>query len=190
MSSYDLLAMAFDKSPRRSDAEQNQTIMNRAIEIGMDPYKDSKLFWIAEQSLKAKLPDEWVECTDDDGRVYYFNLRNEDSTWEHPTLEHYRQMYAKVKKQQEVESKMANRESSTLPEIESRSIRSASSSSKVSPRGVAASTLKKKRDTDKLGGDATFWRTRYDMMESEVRGYNYKPYFVRGPTLSDLSMLV
>ena len=56
---HDLLAMAFDNSPRRSDPTLNQNIMNRAIEIGMDPYQDSKLFWIAEQSLKAKLPDEW-----------------------------------------------------------------------------------------------------------------------------------
>jgi hypothetical protein len=56
---HDLLAMAFDNSPRRSDPTLNQNIMNRAIEIGMDPYQDSKLFWIAEQSLKSKLPDEW-----------------------------------------------------------------------------------------------------------------------------------
>jgi hypothetical protein len=60
--SHDLLAMAFDNSPRRSDPTLNQNIMNRAIEIGMDPYKDSKLFWIAEQSLKSKLPDEWYVC--------------------------------------------------------------------------------------------------------------------------------
>lgn len=166
--SHDLLAMAFDNSPRRSDAEQNQTIMNRAIEIGMDPFKDTKLFWIAEQSLKAKLPDEWMECQADDGQIYYFNLRNEDSTWEHPTLEHYRQLYAKVKKQQEVEAKAIKRgNSSLLPDIEPNSSRT----DKISPRGVAASSLKKKRDAEKLGGDATFWRTRYDLVESEVGTY-------------------
>lgn len=225
---HDLLAMAFDNSPRRSDPTLNQNIMNRAIEIGMDPYKDSKLFWIAEQSLKSKLPDEWMECTTEEGQVYYFNLRNEDSTWEHPALDHYRQLYQKVKRQQEIPDSPVKTPtlkeplpdisiSPRVPNSNSNSKTNSKSSAKeawsvekkkkssprggkggsesLSPRGtpvpggaikpssstltalldvpesprlIAAHALKQKRDAEKLGGDAAFWRSRYELKETEV----------------------
>ena len=225
---HDLLAMAFDNSPRRSDPTLNQNIMNRAIEIGMDPYKDSKLFWIAEQSLKSKLPDEWMECTTEEGQVYYFNLRNEDSTWEHPALDHYRQLYQKVKRQQETPDSPIKTPTlkDPLPDIgvsprstnsnnnshskssgkEAWSVEKERKQKKTSPRGrrdldstesprgtpgvgairpssstvtalldvpesprlIAAHSLKQKRDAEKLGGDAAFWRSRYELKETEV----------------------
>jgi hypothetical protein len=192
---YDLLSAAFNKqsSSKRTAALTNQSITNRAIEIGMDPLKDQKLFWIAEQSLKAKLPEEWIECQTDEGQVYYYNLRNEDSTWEHPSLDHYRGLYEKVKKQQN-DNQPSNRKSNliNLPEIgtkdsqqqsprapgaaESTSSpvavapggRNGSSPSPLSPNIVAANGLKQKKDAERLGGDAGFWRTRFEMMEAEV----------------------
>jgi hypothetical protein len=172
MSTHDLLAMAFDRSPRRSDAEHNQNIMKRALEIGMDPYKDTKLFWIAEQSLKAKMPEEWIECKTEEGRTYYFNLRNEDSTWDHPSLDHYRQLYEKVKRQQQ-QAEQRQSKKHELPEISLRSslndpITKSNDLVQQSPRTIAANLLKQKRDAEKMGGDATFWRTRYEMIEAEV----------------------
>jgi hypothetical protein len=165
---HDLLAAAFDKQQqahKNSDASRQQTVANRAVELGMDPAQDTKLFWIAEQSLKAKIPEEWIECHTDEGQLYYYNLRNEDSTWEHPSLDHYRQLYEKVKKQQ-TESRGTK---TNLPEIGSRDVTHESGQkTKESPRAVAAQALKQKKDAERLGGDVAFWRTRFEMMEAEV----------------------
>jgi centrosomal protein CEP164 len=213
-SNYDLLSTSFNKqvSSKGTAALNNQSIINRAIEIGMDPLKDQKLFWIAEQSLKAKLPEEWIECQTDEGQVYFYNLRNEDSTWEHPSLDHYRGLYEKVKKQQ-TESQSSNKKITNLPEIgtkdpQNQSPRAAvgavglaavalgtaeSVSSPVTPSAtpaapgggrllngggsgiVAASALKQKKDAERLGGDASFWRTRFELMEAEVTSVALPP---------------
>jgi hypothetical protein len=153
-----------------------------------------------------------MECTTEEGQVYYFNLRNEDSTWEHPALDHYRQLYQKVKRQQEASespSQNASRQeqlpdisvtprsaNSKTPGKEAWSVDRQKKSSKKSPRGstespragavkpntstvsallenesprlVAAHALKQKRDAEKLGGDAAFWRSRYELKETEV----------------------
>jgi hypothetical protein len=151
-----------------------------------------------------------MECTTEEGQVYYFNLRNEDSTWEHPALDHYRQLYQKVKRQQESSdspvkssslseplpdisvtprgsgagSKTAGKEAWSVDRTKKspRGIAESPRASAVkpststvsalldneSPRLVAAHALKQKRDAEKLGGDAAFWRSRYELKETEV----------------------
>jgi hypothetical protein len=164
LTNHDLLSAAFDKQQqtiKNNDASRQQTVTSRAIELGMDPIQDTKLFWIAEQSLKAKIPEEWIECHTDEGQTYYYNLRNEDSTWEHPALDHYRQLYEKVKKQQ-TESRGTK---TNLPEIGSNEN---IQKPKESPGAVAAQALRQKKDAERLGGDVAFWRTRFEMMEAEV----------------------
>lgn len=38
---------------------QRKEILEYAKYIGMDPEQDQELFWIARESLKAPLPNEW-----------------------------------------------------------------------------------------------------------------------------------
>jgi hypothetical protein len=152
-----------------------------------------------------------MECTTEEGQVYYFNLRNEDSTWEHPALDHYRQLYQKVRRQQEaggaesaaktpstkdplpdisvtprgsLASKSSGKEAWSVDRKKKKSPRGGSTESPrgsaatatatalldvpESPRMVAAHVLKQKRDAEKLGGDAAFWRSRYELKETEA----------------------
>jgi len=74
----------------------NENIENRAQEIGI---YDRRFYWIAEESLAEELPENWVECTTDDGYIYYYNDATDDSVWEHPALDKYKQLYAKVLKE-------------------------------------------------------------------------------------------
>jgi hypothetical protein len=179
MATKELVALAFEKSPRKTD-DQHAQLLKRAKEIGMDLTRDTNLFWIADQSLKAKLPEDWVECQTEEGEVYYFNLKDETSVWDHPSLEHYKQLYAKVKQQK---SHHSSETKSTLPAIaitNQSSKESFSESSNVSPRSQAANVLKQK-NTDKNSGDAYFWRTKYESKEAEVpfntlHCYNYIIY--------------
>lgn len=102
MSSRNFVALAFDNSPRRQEGGvHNGDVLKRAIELGMDPSKDEKLFWIAEQSLKAtsRIPDGWVKYVNEDGQEYYYNEVLDESTWEHPTTSHFQSLYEKTKNQ-------------------------------------------------------------------------------------------
>eukprot|EP00940_MAST-03C_sp_MAST-3C-sp2_P001366 g1366.t1 len=67
--------------------------------LGMDVEVDKSMRWIAEEGLKAPLPEHWRPCrTHDTGEIYYFNFKSGESTWEHPCDKYYRDMYAREKK--------------------------------------------------------------------------------------------
>ena len=85
-----------------------QATANRAAEIGnlliysliyslftysTKGIEDDRLLWIARQSLEAALPDGWVECQSEDGYIYYYNDITNESVWEHPNLEYYKNLY-------------------------------------------------------------------------------------------------
>mmetsp|Transcript_68940 Transcript_68940/g.165450 ORF Transcript_68940/g.165450 Transcript_68940/m.165450 type:complete len:304 (-) Transcript_68940:76-987(-) len=54
--------------------------------------KDPDLMWVVQQAFQAPLPRSWIEYVDDEGRVYFFNMVTEQSTWEHPMDTVYREL--------------------------------------------------------------------------------------------------
>jgi centrosomal protein CEP164 len=69
-----------------------------ALWIGMDPEKDKKLLWIAQEGIKAPLPTGWKEIrTKDTDEVYYYNFDDGTSSWDHPCDDQYRSLYNKHK---------------------------------------------------------------------------------------------
>ena len=74
-----------------------QEIQEYARFLGMDPDKDRELLWIARESLKAPLPENWKPCQTEDGDIYYFNFKTGESIWDHPCDEHYRNLYKQEK---------------------------------------------------------------------------------------------
>merc|ERR1712013_284846 len=70
-----------------------EEIYEYAQVIGIDPYKEPELLFIARQGIVAPLPAERKPCQDDtSGDIYYFNFSTGDSVWDHPCDEHFRQM--------------------------------------------------------------------------------------------------
>ncbi|XP_014665508.1 PREDICTED: centrosomal protein of 164 kDa-like [Priapulus caudatus] len=65
-----------------------------AREIGIDPECDPDLMWIAREAIMAPLPPEWKPVQDPSGEIYYFNFVTNDSTWDHPCDQYYREMVA------------------------------------------------------------------------------------------------
>mmetsp|Transcript_87315 Transcript_87315/g.282700 ORF Transcript_87315/g.282700 Transcript_87315/m.282700 type:complete len:347 (+) Transcript_87315:73-1113(+) len=68
--------------------------------LGMDPDADANLLWIAEAGLKAPLPSNWRPCRTADGEIFYFNFRTGESVWDHPSDEHYRELFKMHKQKQ------------------------------------------------------------------------------------------
>ena len=67
-------------------------IFEYAQVIGIEPYKETELLFIARQGIVAPLPPEWKPCQDPNGEIYYFNFSTGDSVWDHPCDEHFREM--------------------------------------------------------------------------------------------------
>jgi hypothetical protein len=84
---------------------KNQVVLKEIMEfaeyLGMDPVEDGELLWIAEQARNAPLPAPWSEHQGEDGNTYYYNSATDDSVWEHPLDEYYRNLYHKHKKEKE-----------------------------------------------------------------------------------------
>ena len=82
---------------------KNQVVLKEIMEfaeyLGMDPVEDGDLLWIAEQARNAPLPAPWSEHQDEGGNTYYYNSATDDSVWEHPLDEYYRNLYRKHKQE-------------------------------------------------------------------------------------------
>lgn len=80
--------------PAPSDGAE---IVRFAIHLGMDLRDDVHLLWIAEEALRAPLPEHWEATVDAYGRPQYRNKINRSITLEHPMDEYYRYLYLKKK---------------------------------------------------------------------------------------------
>jgi hypothetical protein len=52
--------------------------------LGLDLPREAPLLWIARDSLKAPLPENWKAFKSEYGELYFFNLKSEESIWDHP----------------------------------------------------------------------------------------------------------
>ncbi len=99
--------------------------------IGVDPDRESELMWIARAGITAPLPSGWkpvsvfssnshklclsssslfeifVFCSQmDDGELYFYNFNTNQSSWEHPSDEKYRQMVREERKNSQLRQKL------------------------------------------------------------------------------------
>eukprot|EP00948_MAST-09A_sp_MAST-9A-sp1_P001510 g1510.t1 len=79
--------------------EEAQYLVEYARYLGMKPFDEPELLWIAEAALSASLPEGWQEWENDNGEVYYFNEMTGTTQWEHPAEQYYRDLYQAMKKQ-------------------------------------------------------------------------------------------
>ena len=73
-------------------------VLDYANWLGMEINQDSQLTWIAEEGLKAPLPDNWRQCKTDTADLYYFNFQTGESIWDHPLDEQFKALYKRENK--------------------------------------------------------------------------------------------
>jgi hypothetical protein len=116
--------------PAPSDGAE---IVRFAIHLGMDLREDVHLLWIAEEALRAPLPEHWEATVDAYGRPQYRNKINKSVTLEHPMDEYYRYLYLKKKLESDasfLSSMAADLKSSPKKHSSSSSINQSSDKSK------------------------------------------------------------
>ena len=75
-----------------------EEIKEHAEWLGMDVVADAALFWVARESLRAPLPEDWKPCrTVNTAEIYYFNFATGESTWDHPCETFYKSLYEREK---------------------------------------------------------------------------------------------
>jgi len=84
---------------QKKDAQWMGMVLEYAQYLGMDAQEDAELLWIAEQALRAPVPDGWEEMMDPFGDLYFFNETTSQSTRQHPMDSYYQQLYLKLRLQ-------------------------------------------------------------------------------------------
>ncbi|XP_022252627.1 centrosomal protein of 164 kDa-like [Limulus polyphemus] len=59
-------------------------------QLGIDVDQEQHLLWIAEEGLQATVPPPWCPVEDPRGRIYYYNQKTDEASWEHPLDPYYR----------------------------------------------------------------------------------------------------
>ena len=66
--------------------------------LELQAHETEELMWIAEQGIKAALPEGWKPVTTEDNDLYYFNFNTGESMWEHPCDSYYKELAGKERK--------------------------------------------------------------------------------------------
>ena len=76
-----------------------ELVLEYAAYLGMDAEQDEELMWIAEQALRAPVPDGWEELMDPLGNLYFYNEGTMQTTRQHPMDGYYQSLYRKLRLQ-------------------------------------------------------------------------------------------
>ena len=81
-----------------SDPKVYDEVVSFAEYLGFDTKAHPDLLWIAEQARSAPLPEPWTEHSDEaQQNTYYSNPETQESIWEHPLDEYFKNLYERHK---------------------------------------------------------------------------------------------
>ena len=91
-----------DSDAEEEDYEPNlEEIHGYAKFLGMDLETDQEFFYIAEQGLKAPVPEPWVTELNEKQEIFYYNTITGQQMTDHPLDEEYRQKFLRLKAEKE-----------------------------------------------------------------------------------------
>lgn len=59
-------------------------VASLAKHLGIRKDDYPSMLWIAQAALRAPIPPDWTECSNQKGEIFYYNSATKDSSWEHP----------------------------------------------------------------------------------------------------------
>lgn len=69
--------------------------------LGMDIVKDKEFLYIAEEGLKAPVPEPWMTYFNSKDEIFYVNSQTNERMYDHPLDEEYRQKFLRLKAEKE-----------------------------------------------------------------------------------------
>lgn len=160
--------------PAPSDGAE---IVRFAIHLGMDLRDDVHLLWIAEEALRAPLPEHWEAIVDPFGRPQYKNKINQSVSLEHPMDEYYRYLYLKKKLESDasfLSSMVADSKSSPKKTLNSssgpKSAHHSTLITETSKMGGGSSSLQEMQEVDSLIENQNALRKNIMLSKSKLSG--------------------
>ena len=80
-------------------AHVSTEIIGYAEFLGMDLKEDADLLYIAEEGLKAPVPEPWKAFSNENDEIYYTNTITGQVIFDHPLDEEYRKKFRQAKMQ-------------------------------------------------------------------------------------------
>ena len=108
------------KREGRNTLFKAQTIENYARILGMEPYEDAEFLPLAEEGLRAPLPDTWEAFYDPRGDLKYRNRLTGDIVSDHPNDAVYREKFQLAKQAKLVEEQRKREEEERIRAEEER----------------------------------------------------------------------
>ena len=100
-----------DEIPSFSSASRREATLEEitgfADYLGMDMETDKHLLWIAEAAVLSPVPQGWTQHETEDGFSYFHSLDTGETSWEHPTDAHFKDLFRRVKEQEQNSVKAA-----------------------------------------------------------------------------------
>ena len=100
-----------DQIPSFSSASRREATLEEitgfANYLGMDMETDKHLLWIAEAAVLSPVPQGWTQHETEDGFSYFHSLDTGETSWEHPTDAHFKDLFRRVKEQEQNSVKAA-----------------------------------------------------------------------------------
>lgn len=72
-----------------------------ALFLGMDLERDKDFFFIAQEGLKAPVPEQWEAYQDENDEMFYVNSVTKQRMTDHPLDEFYKQKFLRLKAEKE-----------------------------------------------------------------------------------------
>ena len=68
--------------------------------LGMQREDLNEFLWIADEAMRAPLPDGWEQHEDESrGKPYYVNEDTGETQWTHPSDDFYREKFQRLRRQ-------------------------------------------------------------------------------------------
>ena len=98
-----LQAAAGSEEDEDGDYEPNlEEIHGYAKFLGMNLETDQEFLFIAEEGLKAPVPEPWKTFFNENDEIFYVNPVTNEKMYDHPLDEEYRQKFLRLKAQRDV----------------------------------------------------------------------------------------
>ena len=83
-----------EDDPSSFDFPAGTDVSKFAKAIGLDLIYDSQFKWLIDQALSSPLPEDYRVYINPEGKAFF--VRGSETSWEHPLIEPYKQIYTQV----------------------------------------------------------------------------------------------
>ena len=104
-----------DGQVQRSAGMWDQSVLDFAKYLGIDPEADREFLWIAQAAMVAPIPQPWLQVLSEEGEPYFIHGETHQTQWEHPLDAYHRDLFHRLRDERAIRSAVSTDASSSVP---------------------------------------------------------------------------